>query len=56
MGVTAEHVAQRIWQLLLHPKGVIYIPRWLSVTPWVELSFGWLEDWIGPLLLKRQQT
>jgi short-subunit dehydrogenase len=56
MGVTAEHVAQRIWQLLLHPKRVIYIPHWLSVTPWVELSFGWLEDWIGPLLLKRQQT
>jgi hypothetical protein len=56
MGVTAEHVAQRIWQLLLHPKRVIYIPRWLSVTPWVELSFGWLEDLIGPLLLRRQQT
>ena len=56
MGVTAEHVAQRIWQLLLHPKRVIYIPRWLSIIPWVELSFGWLEDWIGPLLLKRQQT
>ena len=56
MGVTAEHVAQRIWQLLLHPKRVIYIPRWLSVTPWVELSFGWLEDLIGPLLLKRQKA
>ncbi len=52
IGVTAEHVAQRIWQLWLHPKRVIYIPRWLGVTPWVELSFGWLEDWIGPLLLK----
>jgi hypothetical protein len=22
-------------------------------VPWVELSFGWLEDLIGPLLLKR---
>ncbi|MCL4528429.1 MAG: SDR family oxidoreductase [Chloroflexi bacterium] len=56
IGVTAEHVAQRIWQLLLHPKRTIYIPRWLSVTPWVELSFGWLEDLIGPLLLKRQRV
>ncbi len=56
IGVTAEYVAHRIWQLLLHPKRVIYIPRWLSVTPWVELSFGWLEDLIGPLLLKRQHT
>jgi len=56
IGVSAEHVAQRIWQLLLHPKRVTYIPRWLGITPWVELSFGWLEDWIGPVLLKRQQS
>ena len=56
IGVTAEHVAQRIWQLLQHPKRVIYVPRWLCITPWVELSFGWLEDLIGPLLLKRQQA
>jgi short-subunit dehydrogenase len=56
IGVSAEHVANRIWGLIQHPKRVIYIPRWLSITPWVELSFGWLEDWIGPLLLKRQHT
>jgi short-subunit dehydrogenase len=56
VGVTAEYVAERIWGLLLHPKRVTYIPRWLSITPWVELSFGWLEDLIGPLLLKRQKA
>ncbi len=56
IGVTAEHVAQRIWQLMLHPKRVIYVPHWLCITPWVELSFGWLEDLIGPLLLKRNVT
>ncbi|NOH03935.1 MAG: SDR family NAD(P)-dependent oxidoreductase [Chloroflexi bacterium] len=53
VGVTAGHVARRIWTLLLYPKRVVYVPRWLGIVPWVELSFGWLEDWIGPLLLKR---
>lgn len=53
VGVTSEHVAWRIWKLLLHPKRVIYVPRWLQIVPWIELSFGWLEDLIGPLLLKK---
>jgi short-subunit dehydrogenase len=54
IGVSAEHVAWRIWKLLLHPRRVVYVPGWLRIVPWFELSFGWLEDWIGPLLLKRQ--
>jgi uncharacterized protein len=53
VGVTSEHVAWQIWKLLLRPRRVIYVPRWLQIVPWVELSFGWLEDRIGPLLLKR---
>ncbi len=53
-GVTSEHVARRIWKLLQRPRRVIYVPRWLQIVPWVELSFGWLEDRIGPLLLKRR--
>ncbi len=56
VGVTPEHVAWRIWKLLLRPRRVIYVPRWLQIVPWVELSFGWLEDLIGPLLLKRQRS
>jgi short-subunit dehydrogenase len=55
VGVTSEHVAWQIWKLLLRPRRVIYVPRWLQIVPWVELSFGWLEDWIGPLLLKRER-
>ena len=55
VGVTSEHVAWRIWKLLLRPRRVIYVPRWLRIVPWVELSFGWLEDLVGPLLLKRQK-
>lgn len=53
VGVTSEHVARRIWELFLHPRRVIYVPRWLAVVPWIELSFGWLEDRIGPALLRR---
>jgi hypothetical protein len=54
VGVTSDAVAWEIWKLLLRPRRVIYIPRWLRIVPWVELSFGWIIDRIGPLLLKRQ--
>ena len=52
MGVSAEKVAGRIWDLFKRPRKVIYVPGYLRVTPWVELSFGWLVDRLGPLLLK----
>jgi short-subunit dehydrogenase len=55
VGVTPELVAREIWKLLLRPRRVVYVPRWLWIVPWVELSFGWLEDLIGPLLLRGQQ-
>lgn len=55
MGVSAEYVARRIERLIRHPRRVIYVPWWLGVTPWFELSFGWLEDRLGPLLLQRKQ-
>jgi short-subunit dehydrogenase len=54
MGVTAETIANRIWNLLEHPRRVIYVPAWLSITPYVENSFGWLIDRLGPLLLRAQ--
>ena len=53
VGVSAEHVAWRIWKLLLRPQRVVYVPGWLRVVPWAELAFGWIIDRIGPLLLKR---
>jgi short-subunit dehydrogenase len=55
IGVTAEHVASRICGLLQHPRRVIYVPWWLRITPWIELNFGWLEDRLGPLLLRRNE-
>ena len=56
VGVTADLVAWKIWKLLLRPRRVIYVPGWLRVVPWAELSFGWIIDRVGPLLLKKQKT
>lgn len=53
MGVTAAAVAGRVWQLLMHPRRVTYIPSHLSITPLIETYFGWLIDRLGPLLLKK---
>ena len=54
IGVTAETIANRIWRLLEHPRRVAYVPSWLGITPFVENSFGWLIDRLGPLLLRAQ--
>ena len=56
VGVTSEQVAQRIWTLIRRPRRVIYIPNWLRVVPWAELSFGWVIDRVGPLLLRKQKA
>jgi short-subunit dehydrogenase len=54
MGVTAETIADHIWNLLEHPRRVVYVPSWLALTPYVENTFGWLIDRLGPLLLRWQ--
>ena len=54
--ISADSVAQRIWGLIQRPRRVIYVPRLLAVTPWVEAFFGWLIDRVGPLLLKRKRS
>lgn len=56
VGVSADRVAWRIWKLLLHPHRVIYVPDWLRLVPWAELSFGWIIDRVGPLLLKKEKA
>ncbi len=53
VGVSAAYVADRIWGLIQHPRRFIYVPWWMRVVPWAELSFGWIMDLIGPLLLRR---
>lgn len=56
VGVTADYVAWRIWELMLRPRRVIYVPGWLRVIPWTELSFGWIIDRTGPLLLRKRES
>jgi short-subunit dehydrogenase len=53
-GVSAEAIANQVWNLLEHPRRVVYVPFWLALTPFVEHTFGWLIDRLGPLLLRRQ--
>lgn len=53
-GVTADTVANQIWNLLEHPRRVVYVPSWLALTPFIENTFGWLIDRLGPLLLRHQ--
>jgi short-subunit dehydrogenase len=55
-GITADVVARQIWGLLRWPRRVIYVPRWLAITPIVENTFGWLIDRLGPLLLIREKA
>jgi len=52
--ISAEEVAERIWGLVRRPQRVIYIPRVLTLSQWVEPAVGWLIDFLGPLLLRRQ--
>ena len=54
IGVSAETIANRVWKLIQHPRRVIYVPAWLGITPYVENTFGWLIDRLGPLLLRFQ--
>lgn len=56
IGLSSEKVADRIWSLICRPRRILYVPGYLSVVPWLELSFGWIIDRVGPLLLKKQRT
>jgi len=53
-GIEPEVVAGRVWSLLHKPRRVVYVPGWLRVAPWIEFFFGWLEDRLGPSLLRNR--
>ncbi len=55
IGVSAEKIADRIWDLVRRPRRVVYVPGWMRVVPWAELAFGWIIDRVGPLLLRKQK-
>lgn len=52
-GITSDFAANKIVKLLRRPKRVIYIPSFFSITPWLELCFGWAIDLFGPLHLRK---
>jgi uncharacterized protein len=56
IGVTSDKVAERIWSLVRRPRRIMYVPGYLRVVPWLELSFGWMIDQLGPLLLRNQRA
>lgn len=56
IGVTPEKVAERVWSLIRRPRRLVYVPDYLRLVPWLELSFGWIIDSVGPLLLNKQKT
>ena len=55
LAIRPETVAGGIARLIERPKRVIYLPRIFRMVPWIELSFGWLMDLLGPLLLKPRE-
>jgi short-subunit dehydrogenase len=56
VGVTSEKVAGRVWAVIRHPRRLVYIPGYLRLVPLLEISFGWIIDRVGPLLLRKQKT
>jgi short-subunit dehydrogenase len=53
-GIEPEVVAGQVWNLLHKPRQVVYVPGWLRVAPWIEFFFGWVEDRLGPFLLRNR--
>ena len=54
--ISAPRAADGLFRLLDHPRRAVYLPAVLAAAPWLDLTFGWLIDRIGPLLLKRRPT
>jgi short-subunit dehydrogenase len=54
--ITPERVARRIAWLMDHPQRVVYVPRIMAVSPWLEILFGWIIDLLGPVLLRKKKT
>ena len=51
--ISTDRVNSKLANLIIHPKRFIYVPYWLAISKFVENSFGWAIDILGPVLLKR---
>jgi len=52
-GIKPETVAEAILKLIAKPRRTRYVPGRMRIIPLVELTFGWLIDRLGPLLLRK---
>lgn len=52
--ISAAVVAQSVMGLLQRPRRAAYVPGTLRITPWIEFSFGWIIDRVGPFLLRHR--
>jgi len=52
--ISTAQVNTALWRLINHPKRVVYVPRLMFVSRYIENAFGGVLDRIGPLLLKRE--
>ena len=53
--VSPTLVANSIWKLIKSPKRFSYVPRYLALSPLLELAFSWAIDLVGPLLLRKKR-
>ncbi|HEY9075350.1 MAG TPA: SDR family NAD(P)-dependent oxidoreductase [Anaerolineaceae bacterium] len=51
--IPAEKVADAAWQVLLHPRRMVYVPWYLGFSPWLEFLFSAVIDRLGPILLRQ---
>ena len=54
--ISTEQVNAALWRLINHPKRVVYVPKYLAVSRYVESVFGGVIDRLGPLLLKKSDN
>lgn len=52
--IPADRVSKAIWKLIQHPKRVIYVPLYVSISPLLEILFSRIIDLVGPVLLRRK--
>jgi hypothetical protein len=55
LAVGVEQVSRSLWQLLNHPRRVMYVPGCLWISKFAEPVLGNLVDLFGPLLLRRAE-
>lgn len=54
MAVRVERVSDAIWSLLRHPRRSVYVPGFVVLAQWFALLFGWIMDFIGPVLMPKR--